>query len=248
MITKNQIQFIRSLAQRGVRESEGLFIAEGDKLVEEIAASSLHIHQIYTTHDHFEVDTEAEVEHIAPSVMERISQLKSASSSLAVVEIPRYEADITAAASSLSLALDRVQNPGNLGTIIRIADWFGIDDIFASHSTVDCFNSKVVQATMGAITRVRVQYCDLYETLSQLSQRGVPIYGTYLEGENIYSAQLSQSGVIVMGSEGSGISPHVGEVVNRKLLIPPYPIDSQSGESLNVAVATAIICSSFRRG
>lgn len=247
MITKSQIQFIRSLSQRGVRESEGLFIAEGDKLIEEIASSQLRIHQTYTTNESFAISTGCDVEHIPPSAMERISQLKSANTSLAIVEMPQHSLDIERVSSSLSIALDRVQNPGNLGTIIRIADWFGVRDILASHSTVDCFNPKVVQASMGAITRVRVHYCNLEDTLLQLNKRGVPIYGTYLEGESIYSAKLSQRGVIVMGSEGSGISPEVGATVSRKLLIPPYPEDSQSGESLNVAVATAIVCSMFRK-
>ncbi len=244
MITKKDIQFIRSLSQRSVRESEGLFIAEGEKLIEELVNSELKVEQIYSTNEQF---IGANVEHVAPSVMERISQLKSANSSLALVEIPRYELNVEALKSRLVIALDNIQNPGNLGTIIRLADWFGVEDILASHSTVDCFNPKVVQATMGAITRVRVHYCDINQTLSELSQGGVPIYGTYLEGENIYSSQLTQSGVIVMGNEGQGISKQVGEWVNHKLFIPPYPAESSSCESLNVAIATAIVCSEFRR-
>ncbi len=244
MITKRDIQFIRSLSSRTEREREGLFIAEGDKLIEEIAASHLNIREIYTTSQEIRG---ANVEVIPPSAMERISQLKSANSSLAVVEMPRYSLDIEQLKGELTIALDNIQNPGNLGTIIRLADWFGIKDIIASHSTVDCFNPKVVQATMGAITRVRVHYCDLPKSLSKLKGCGVPIYGTYLEGDNIYSTELTKGGVIVMGNEGRGVSPEVSEVIDRKLLIPPYPATSHSAESLNVAIATAIVCSEFRR-
>ncbi|MFR9648854.1 MAG: RNA methyltransferase [Rikenellaceae bacterium] len=243
-MTKKEIQFIRSLAQRSARESEGLFIAEGEKLIEELVGSQLNVEQIYTTNDELVGDG---IEHVSPAVMERISQLKSANNSLALVEIPRHTLSPQSLEGRLSIALDDIQNPGNLGTIIRLADWFGIEDIIASRSTVDCFNPKVVQATMGAISRVRVHYCDIVDMLKSLSNNGLPIYGTYLEGENIYSSQLSQNGVIVMGNEGQGISKQVGEVVNRKLLIPSYPADSASGESLNVAIATAIVCSEFRR-
>jgi TrmH family RNA methyltransferase len=143
------------------------------------------------------------------------------------------------------LALDRVQNPGNLGTIIRLADWFGISDIICSEDTADCFNPKVVQATMGAILRVHVHYINLAAWLK--NQHDTKIYGTFLEGENIYSAQLDKSGVIVMGNEGQGISAEVAATVSHKLLIPPYPADRSGSESLNVAVATAVICSEFRR-
>ena len=138
-----------------------------------------------------------------------------------------------------------MQNPGNLGTIIRLADWFGISDIVCSEDTADCFNPKVVQATMGAILRVRVHYTDLAKWLS--SQGEAKIYGTFLEGENLYSAELDKSGVIVMGNEGQGISAEVAECVSHKLLIPPSPADRCGSESLNVAVATAVICSEFRR-
>ena len=177
--------------------------------------------------------------------MERISQLKSANSVLAVVELPRHSLAKAQPAKNLVLALDRVQNPGNLGTIIRLADWFGISDIVCSEDTADCFNPKVVQATMGAILRVRVHYTNLSQWFA--NQHDTKIYGTFLEGENIYSAELDKSGVIVMGNEGQGISAEVAETVSHKLLIPPYPADRCGSESLNVAVATAVICSEFRR-
>ena len=240
MITRAEILDIKSLATKQGREELGAFIAEGEKLVGEIRNSDLRIRKIYQTKPIF-----AEGEIVSEKEMERISQLKTANSVLAVVELPTSRLASVKPDKNLVLALDRVQNPGNLGTIIRLADWFGISDIVCSEDTADCFNPKVVQATMGAILRVRVHYTNLASWLS--SQSGACIYGTFLEGENIYNAQLEKSGVIVMGNEGQGISDEVAEQVTHKLLIPPYPADRCGSESLNVAVATAVICSEFRR-
>ena len=240
-MTKQEIQFVRSLADKRNRDQERLFIAEGDKLISEIAASGLKVRNIYALEGH--LSGKAEV--VSAKEMERISQLKTAASSLAVVEQPRHKTPSTAPANKLSIALDGVQNPGNLGTIIRLADWFGVEDIFCSEDCADCFNPKVVQATMGAILRVRVHYTNLAKWLGE--QHGAKVYGTFLEGENIYSAKLDKSGIIVMGNEGQGISTEVAATVSHKLLIPPYPADRCGSESLNVAVATAVICSEFRR-
>ena len=240
MITRAEILDIKSLATKQGRDELGAFIAEGEKLVGEIRNSDLRIRKIYQTKPIF-----SEGELISAKEMERISQLKTANSVLAVVEQPRHSLAKAQPAKNLVLALDRVQNPGNLGTIIRLADWFGISDIVCSEDTADCFNPKVVQATMGAILRVRVHYINLAEWLAK--QSGVKVYGTFLEGENIYSAGLDKSGVIVMGNEGQGISAEVANAVSHKLLIPPYPTDRCGSESLNVAVATAVICSEFRR-
>ncbi len=239
MITRAEILDIKSLATKQGREELGAFIAEGEKLVGEILNSSLRIRRILQTKPTF-----AEGEIISTKEMERISQLKSANSVLAVVELPSFNLSAVKPNKNLVLALDRVQNPGNLGTIIRLADWFGISDIVCSEDTADCFNPKVVQATMGAILRVRVHYTNLAEWLSKQNST---IYGTFLEGENIYSAQLDKTGIIVMGNEGQGISTEVAETVSHKLLIPPYPADRCGSESLNVAIATAVICSEFRR-
>lgn len=239
MITRAEILDIKSLATKHGREELGAFIAEGEKLVGEIRNSSLRIRRILQTKPIF-----SEGEMISEKEMERISQLKTANSVLAVVELPRHSLAKAQPAKNLVLALDRVQNPGNLGTIIRLADWFGISDIVCSEDTADCFNPKVVQATMGAILRVRVHYTNLAEWLSK---QNTNIYGTFLEGENIYSAQLDKTGVIVMGNEGQGISAEVAENVSHKLLIPPYPAERCGSESLNVAIATAVICSEFRR-
>ena len=240
MITRAEILAIKALATKQGREEQGAFIAEGEKLVGEIRNSKLRIRKIYQTKPLF-----ADAEMVSEKEMERISQLKTANSVLAVVEMPKSKIASVKPDSSLVLALDRVQNPGNLGTIIRLADWFGISDIVCSEDSADCFNPKVVQATMGAILRVRVHYTNLAKWLGE--QRGAKVYGTFLEGENIYSAQLDKSGIIVMGNEGQGISAEVAATVSHKLLIPPYPADRSGSESLNVAVATAVICSEFRR-
>lgn len=242
---KAEIQFVRSLADKRMRDSEGLFIAEGDKLVEEIIASGLNIRNLYTTNKGLGLRGATLIER---SEMERISQLKSANTTLAVVEQPRYKLDERALRDTLILALDGVQNPGNMGTIIRLADWFGIKDVLCSTECADCYNPKVVQATMGAILRVRVHYVDdLAKLLNRLNSSGMPIYGTLLDGQNIYTKQLSTNGVIVMGNEGRGLSDACRASVSDRLFIPPYPIDTPTSESLNVAMATGIVLAEFRR-
>ena len=242
-MTKAEIQFIRSLSDKRVRDAERLFIAEGDKLVEEIRNSEFRIRRIYTTRPELNGQ---DVEHIDKKEMERISQLKTATDTLAVVEQPRYHLNIDPKA--LLLALDGVQNPGNLGTIIRLADWFGIKDIFCSKECADCYNPKVVQATMGAILRVRIHYVDdLANLLLSAKAQGLPIYGTLLSGKNIYTTDIENRGVIVMGNEGRGVSNECCATLTHHLLIPPYPADSPTSESLNVAMATGIILSEFRR-
>ena len=242
MITRAEIVDIKSLATKQGREELGAFIAEGEKLVGEIRNSSLRIRRILQTKPIF-----ADGEIISEKEMERISQLKTASTSLAVVYQPRYEQPRLASAERLSLALDGVQNPGNLGTIIRLADWFGVEEIFCSEDTADCFNPKVVQATMGAILRVKVHYLPLAEFLRRTKEGGVAVYGTMLDGENIYDAELSAGGVIVMGNEGRGVSRECAESFTHRLLIPAYPPSRQGSESLNVAMATGIVCAEFRR-
>ncbi|MFI3282021.1 MAG: RNA methyltransferase [Rikenellaceae bacterium] len=240
-MTKSEIQLVRSLHDKSARTQNGLFLAEGEKLISEIIESPLCIRRIYATDAKLQGDN---VEHISPKEMERISTLKSANNSVAVVEIPRYEIDIEAMRGKLILALDNVQNPGNLGTIIRLADWFGIEDIVCSPTTADLYNPKVVQATMGAITRVRVHYTPLVPFLTECQ---MTIYGTLLDGENIYTQPLSSQGVIVMGNEGRGLSEEVISLIDKPLYIPPFPADRNSSESLNVAIATAVVCSEFRR-
>ena len=240
-MTKAEIQFIRSLADKRVRDAEHLFIAEGAKLVEEIRDSKFR--RIYTTRADMQGK---DVERIDMRDMERISQLKSATDTIAVVEQPHYRLDIDPKA--LTLALDGVQNPGNLGTIIRLADWFGIKDVVCSKECADCYNPKVVQATMGAILRVRVHYVDdLAHLLLSARSQGMPIYGTLLTGKNIYTTEVENRGIVVMGNEGRGVSEECQTTLTHHLLIPPYPANQPTSESLNVAMATGIILSEFRR-
>ena len=235
MISKNEIKEIRALGQKKFREERGLFVVEGEKLVEEALRSG------------FDVVAHYRVEDIGEETMGRISQLTHPSPALAVVRRPA-PVDPVIDPDELVLALDGVRDPGNLGTILRIADWFGIRQVLASPDTVECYNPKAVQATMGAIFRVRVHYCDLPAFLRCPVKPGMTnVYGTFLEGDNIYQAPLTRGGILVMGSEADGISPEVAAAVDRKLFIPPFPADAHTSESLNVAVATAICCSEFRR-
>lgn len=254
-LTKNEIKSIRSLSQKKFRDEAGLFICEGEKLVAEALASGFGIEVVYRADE------------IGEEAMSRISCLSSPSPALAVVRMPEGRGRIAAreAAASimdsangggngksgntapLYLGLDGIRDPGNAGTIIRIADWFGINAVFASEGSVDIFNPKVVQATMGAIFRVRFAYTDLASLCGILGKNGIPVFGTFLDGEDIYKADLMSEGpeMIVMGSESDGISRQTASNIGRRLFIPPF--GNCGGESLNVAAATAITCSEFRR-
>ena len=244
-LSANKIKFIRSLALKKFRDEHGLFIAEGEKIVAEALASGYKVREVYYENE------------IGSECMERISCLSSPSPVLAVIEKPNLVPDtlLNNISGNLSerkplyLALDGVKDPGNLGTIIRIADWFGVDAIFASPGTVEVYNPKVVQATMGAIFRKQVIYTDLKDVCKRFLEAGLPVYGTFLDGKNLYENLPSNQkhGLVVMGSESFGISAELEELVSNKLLIPPYPADSVTSESLNVAIATAIICAEFRR-
>ncbi|MBQ8034675.1 MAG: RNA methyltransferase [Bacteroidales bacterium] len=246
-LSSNQIKFIRSLSQKKFRQESGLFVAEGEKIVNEALSSPFKVKAVYRSSE------------IGEECMKRISNLASPSPVLAVIEQRReelrFDADKLAAhlknstsGTPLFLALDGVKDPGNMGTIIRLADWFGIDAIFASHESVEIYNPKVVQATMGAIFRKPVIYADLGEVIETFTRAGMAVHGTFLNGKNLYETKnIQKSGLIVMGSESFGISKEIEEKITSKLLIPPYPADAQTSESLNVAIATAIICAEFRR-
>lgn len=244
MITKADIRLVRSLADKRTRDELGLFVAEGEKLISEILSSDLRIHRLFATDD---VLADADAERVARSQMERISLLKTPSSCVAVVCKPHREASPDKLRGRLTLALDDVQNPGNVGTIIRIADWFGIENIVCSHSTADCFNPKVVQASMGAVLRVSVSYTDLDDFLVRMRQLGEPVFGMTLDGRDMYAGQLADHGVLVMGNEGKGLRPSTLELLTDRLYIPSYPADRSGSESLNVAVATAVAVAEFRR-
>ena len=233
MLSKNDIKEIRALGQKKFRDERGLFVVEGEKLVEEALRSG------------FDIVGHYRMEEIGEETMARISQLTHPSPVLAVVRQPSQPALPSVGPDELVLALDGIRDPGNLGTILRIADWFGIRHVLASADTVELYNPKVVQATMGAIFRVQVYYGDL--TRSFTSLRIPAVYGTFLEGDTIYQTPLTKGGILVMGSEANGISPEVAATVTQKLYIPHYPAGAHTSESLNVAVATAIACSEFRR-
>ena len=244
MVTKVDFQLVRSLSDKQARLQHGLFVAEGDKLVGEIAASpDWHIERLFVTEDSSVRSPKAEI--VTSKEIERLSALKSAPRSIALVRIPERK-EFTPAKEELIIALDEVQDPGNLGTIIRTADWYGIQHIVCSPTTADCFAPKVVQATMGALLRVEVIYTDLAEWLTKARAQGITTYATTLDGENIHTSRLTKGGIIIMGNEGKGVSPRVQALAERKLFIPPYPADRRGSESLNVAIATAITCENFR--
>lgn len=236
MISKNQIKFVRQLEQKKYRKKEGLFVAEGPKVVGDLLRAGFNAQEIYATKEWN--SNGKRVQEVTEEELRKVSFLQHPQQVLALFEIPSAK---LSSDSALSLALDDVQDPGNLGTIIRIADWFGISTIYCSENTVDAWSPKVVQATMGSIARVNIVYTDLKELIQNAS---VPVYGTLLDGQNIYTQELSQDGIIVMGNEGNGISQAIRPLINRKLLIPQF---HEGPESLNVAIATAITCSEFRR-
>lgn len=249
MLSKNDIKNIKSLELKKFRDEKRLFVAEGHKLVGELLGVFRCVLLVATDewlagHGRIPADR---IEAVTADELKRASLLRSPQDVLAVFCIPDDKSAMKeAAAKNLVLALDDVQDPGNLGTIMRIADWFGIKDIFCSKGTADIYNPKAVQATMGAISRVKIHYTELAKEIASLPA-SVPVYGTFLEGDIIYDTELSGNGVIIMGNEGNGISREVGKTINRKLYIPNWPAGAATSESLNVAIATAIVCSEFRR-
>lgn len=246
-LTNRLRKLVSSLDDARVRREERMFVAEGTKCVldtlHHFNVRFLFATQAWLDRHHAGIKG-FDVTVVKRADMERMSHLSTPPDVLAVYDIP--DSDIAALDSrgKLVLALDRVQDPGNLGTIMRIADWFGIRDIVCSRDTVDLYNPKVVQATMGAIARVKVYYTDLPEWLGCC---GLPVYGTFLHGENIYKATLGSEGVIVMGNEGKGISEEVERKVTCRLTIPSYPVGEATSESLNVGMATAVTVAEFRR-
>ncbi len=249
MLSKNQIKLVKSLLMKKNRKQLGLFVAEGPKVVGDLLRAGFTPHSIFFTENlPLGQQTSCSVQLVTEEELHRLSFLQHPQQVLAIFHIPNDSISssdlLSNTGSSLSLALDGIQDPGNLGTIIRIADWFGISTIYCSPDTADAYNPKVVQATMGSLAHVTIHYTDL-PTLLQNTQH--PVYGTLLDGNDIYSQELSAEGIIVMGNEGNGISPEVRCLITKKLLIPNFNADSEHAESLNVAVATAITCSEFRR-
>jgi TrmH family RNA methyltransferase len=253
MISKNKIKAVKALELKKNRVAEGCFIAEGPKVVGDLMAT-FKARTVVATREWLDanrINGDVEVIDVTDDELKKVSLLQHPQQVLAVFEQRNAIdvasiADTSALTSKLSLALDGVQDPGNMGTIIRIADWFGIENIFCSEKTVDAFNPKVVQATMGSLARVNIVYTDIARLIDSLP-KDFPVYGTLLDGEDLYAKTLSANGLIVMGNEGNGISQEIRKKVNNKLLIPNYPKGRETADSLNVAIATAITCAEFRR-
>ena len=247
MISKATIKKIHALDMRKFRRNERLFVAEGPKLVDELCATMKPVYIAALPEwisENAKIVSGTEYDIVTPDELQRASLQKNPQQVIALFPIPEHRFCTEQLKDELVLMLDGVQDPGNLGTIARIADWFGIRNIICSTETADIYNPKAVQATMGALARVKFHYTDLLQLLSQYDG---PVYGTFLDGENIYGQELSENGIIVMGNEGKGISQGVGEMINRRLYIPNYPAGTQTTESLNVAIATSIVCAEFRR-
>ena len=254
MISKNKIKYLHSLELKKNRDAAGVFVAEGPKVVGDIMARHPGKLRMLVATDEWLAGKEplaanpaCEIVRVDSAELAKASFLCHPQSVMGV--FAKLDADAspcTAGQDRLVLALDGVQDPGNMGTIVRVADWFGIEDIVCSRDTVDVYNPKVVQATMGSIARVNVAYTDLDAYLSSLPT-GTPVYGTLLEGSNMYRTELTPGGVIVMGNEGKGISPAIRRHVTHALRIPNYPESRETADSLNVAIATAVVCAEFRR-
>ena len=240
MISKNQIKLISGLHQKKQRFANQLFFAEGIKVIQELLQSNFELEHLFTTQNDFETVEFSKRISISEQELKKISALSTPNRCLAVFKIP---AENTVIDSGLILALDDIRDPGNLGTILRLCDWFGIQQIICSKETVDIYNPKVVQATMGSIARVNVNYVDLK---SFITTAKLPVFGTFMNGENIYQSNLPQNGIIIMGNEANGISAEIEKMVTSRLTIPRFG-KLQKTESLNVATATAIVLSEFKR-
>ena len=263
-ISKAQVKLVRSLQQKKFRDELGLFVAEGEKCVGELAKSFELVYRIESTEfrtQNTEHRTQTDYLLASPTEIEQMSGLRTPQGVIGVFRKRNTEHRTQntehRTQTDLLLALDGVQDPGNLGTIIRTCDWFGVHDIVCSKDTADCYNPKVVQATMGALARVRVHYVDLPEWLKEHRAQSTehrPIYGTLLDGEDMYEVltnermnELTSEGIIVMGNEGNGISQEVRKLITHPIRIPSYPRNAETSESLNVSIATAIVLAEFRR-
>ncbi len=240
MISKRQIKTITSLHQKKYRKSTGLFVAEGKKVIEEFLNSNFELDTLFTTDENL-FDTDRKITLISEAELKKISFLKTPNTSLAVFKINEVS---KIDAQGLIVALDDVRDPGNLGTIIRLCDWFGVKHLLCSEATVDCYNPKVIQATMGSLTRVNVVYTDLNKYLSETN---LPVFGAFMDGSNVYKTNLPTDGILVMGNEANGVSEEISKLITEKIAIPRFG-EIQQTESLNVAMATGILLNEFKRG
>ena len=240
MVSKNQIKLITSLQHKKYRIEHQLFIAEGVKVIQELLASNFVLEHLFETEAIFEHVSISQKTVIKEADMKRITALSSASSCLAIFKIPPASKIDT---KGLIVALDDIRDPGNLGTIIRLCDWFGVTQLLCSPETVDMYNPKVIQATMGSITRVKVNYVDLN---AYLLQNSLPVFGTFMDGKSLYKDAIPKEAILILGNEANGISVELGKNIKNRIAIPRFG-DIQKTESLNVATATAIFLSEFRR-
>ena len=238
MISKSQIKLIRSLQQKKYRSKLKLFVAEGPKVINELLTAKFKLHSLYATVGNLFTGVNSEI--ISDEEISKISFLKNANNSVAVFTIPEQKKPKK---EGITLLLDSVRDPGNLGTIIRLSDWFNVSNIICSSDSVDCFNPKVIQATMGSISRVSISYCDLTE---YLSLNDLPVYAGTMDGKNIYKEKLPENAIVIVGNEANGISDTLLNLTTHKIGIPRFGNNHQT-ESLNVAVATAILFSEFKR-
>ncbi len=250
MLSNNRISFVKSLQQKKYRAEEGLFVAEGDKLVREYLQSGFEVDSVYASTDWLQrngtlIKQPTESAGVAEKDLTRMSSLVNASEVLAVVKIPQYNIETTDLEKGLVLVLDGIRDPGNLGTIIRTADWFGVQHILASEDTAEHWNPKVVQASMGSLTRVKIVNRNLEEFFTELKSENV--FGTFMDGENVYTSELPKNGLIVIGNEANGIRDATEKFISRKLTIPSFSLGSHKAESLNAAIATALVLAEFRR-
>lgn len=240
MVVKSQIKFIKNLQLKKYRTQNKLFVTEGIKTVRELLNSSLKVFKIYVTDSTILGQKGSFIEVVSEGDLKKMSGLSTPNKVLGVFHIPNPKPlDF----SDWVLALDDVRDPGNLGTIIRLCDWFGVKNLMCSSNTVDCYNPKVLQATMGSISRVNIVYGDLQRVLSNSE---VPIYGAFMDGAKVYNEKFPQGGVLVMGNEANGVSEAIGALVGKKISIPQF--GPKTTESLNVATATAILLNEIRRG
>lgn len=240
MVSKNQLKLITSLQQKKYRKQHQLFFAEGIKCIQELIDANYAIHSVFTTQNDFTSVPKNKLYTISANALKKISVLTTPNTCLALFSIPNLA---TSSPNGLILALDSVRDPGNFGTIIRLCDWFGITTLLCSEETVDVYNPKVVQATMGSISRVNVTYVNLEKYLSETK---LPIFGTFMNGKSVYETKLPKEGIIVMGNEANGISKDIEDKITQRITIPRFG-NLQKTESLNVATATAIILSEFKR-
>lgn len=240
MVSKNQIKLITSLQQKKYRKQHQLFFAEGKKVIQELLEANYELEALFSTDDIFSYVDKSKIHTITDAELKKISALTTPNNCLALFKIPLEKKNTL---SGLIVALDDIRDPGNLGTIIRLCDWFGIETLICSDETVDVYNPKVVQASMGSISRVEVVYTDLESVLKTTK---LPVFGTFMDGDVIYNEQLPNEGIVVMGNEANGISDSIEKLINKRISIPRFGKLKQT-ESLNVATATGIILSEFKR-